>query len=262
VPVLLVGAPLRFEGKLFNCGVVVHRGRVLGIAPKSYLPNYREFYEKRSSRPPRRGAAARSAARPDGARSATTWSSRREDLPGFALHVEICEDLWAPVPPSTYAALAGATVLANLSASNITIGKAAYRRTCAPPSRGSASPPTCTRPRARRVDHRPGLGRARADLREQRAAGRVRALRAEEHLIAADVDLERLAQDRMRMTTFNDAAGDHPAGAGACAGAFELEVPGGARSRCGGGGALPLRPRGRRSGTSAATRRTTSRCTA
>ncbi|WP_348672761.1 nitrilase-related carbon-nitrogen hydrolase, partial [uncultured Abyssibacter sp.] len=127
-PLLLVGAPLRFEGKLFNCAVVVHRGRILGVVPKSYLPNYREFYEKRQF------TAARDAV-------GQTQRLFGDDVPfgcdlvfdavtveNFSLHVEICEDLWAPVPPSTYAALAGATVLANLSASNITIGKAEFRR--------------------------------------------------------------------------------------------------------------------------------------
>ena len=172
-PVLLVGAPLRFEGKLFNCAVVIYRGRVLGIVPKTYLPNYREFYEKRQFTSGRdassrevRFLGQRVPFGNDLIFSATT-------LPGFALHAEICEDVWTPIPPSTYAALAGATVLANLSASNITIGKADYRRTlCAgavgPLRRGLS----LLRRRTRRIDHRPGLGRPRPDLREQRAAGR------------------------------------------------------------------------------------------
>ena len=127
-PIVLVGSPLRVEDKLFNCAVVVYRGSVLGVVPKSYLPNYREFYEKRQF------AAAR-----DAIGSEMTLFGMRtpfgndlifdaENLPAFRLHVEVCEDVWTPIPPSTYAALAGATVLANLSASNITVAKADYRR--------------------------------------------------------------------------------------------------------------------------------------
>ena len=126
-PILLAGAPLRFEGKLFNCALVIHAGQILGIVPKSYLPNYREFYEKRQF------AAARDGIVPEvellGARVpfGNDLVFQAFNVPDFALHVEICEDVWTPIPPSTYAAMAGATVLANLSASNITVGKAEYR---------------------------------------------------------------------------------------------------------------------------------------
>ncbi|HET9052461.1 MAG TPA: nitrilase-related carbon-nitrogen hydrolase, partial [Candidatus Dormibacteraeota bacterium] len=123
-PVVVVGVPLRLEDRLFNCGVAVHRGRILGAVPKSYVPNYREFYEKRQF------AAARDAifdsvtllgqTVPFGAGLLFAAT----DVPGFVLHVEICEDVWVPIPPSTYAAMAGATVVANLSASDVTIGKA------------------------------------------------------------------------------------------------------------------------------------------
>src|SRR5436305_5178083 len=126
--VLVVGAPLAAEGGLYNTAVVIQRGQVLGVVPKTYLPEYREFYEKRHFR------AARDLPTEDllllGRRVPLSpelvFASRALD--SFRLHVEICEDLWAPIPPSTYAALAGATVLANLSGSNITIGKADYRR--------------------------------------------------------------------------------------------------------------------------------------
>ena len=127
-PILLIGAPLRFEGKLFNCAIVIYRGRVLGIVPKTYLPNYREFYEKRQF------TSACTAIAQD-VRFLGQIVPFGNDLifnainvDNFSLHVEICEDLWTPIPPSTYAAMAGATILANLSASNITIGKADYRR--------------------------------------------------------------------------------------------------------------------------------------
>ncbi|GAB3678783.1 NAD(+) synthase [Angustibacter aerolatus] len=126
LPVLVVGAPLRHGNRLVNAAVVVHKGQVLGVAPKSYLPNYREFYERRHFQPgdDLRGeivvAGASVPLGPDLLFAA-------EDVPGLVLHVEVCEDLWVPVPPSALAALAGATVLANLSSSPVTVGRAAHR---------------------------------------------------------------------------------------------------------------------------------------
>ena len=131
LPVIVVGAPLRTKNRLFNCGVVIHRGKVLGVAPKTYLPTYREFYEKRwfasadgvdrdyLDRPSWPGADEQGDI-PFG----TQIIFEAGDVPGLALHVEVCEDMWVPVPPSHKAALAGATVLLNLSASPITIGRA------------------------------------------------------------------------------------------------------------------------------------------
>ena len=114
---------------MFNTAVVIHRGRVLGVVPKSYLPEYREFYEKRQFRAARDAdRAIGRAARRGGPVRGGPAVRVRAICPASSLHVEICEDLWVPIPPSTYAALAGATVLVNLSASNITIGKADYRR--------------------------------------------------------------------------------------------------------------------------------------
>ena len=111
-PVLVVGAPLRFDAALFNCAVVIYRGEVLGIVPKSYLPNYAEFYEKRQFT--RAAAALRGEVRFQNA--AVPFGSdlifKTPSLEHFALHVELCEDLWVPIPPSTYAALGGACVLA------------------------------------------------------------------------------------------------------------------------------------------------------
>ena len=128
LPVLLVGAPLRHAGRLYNCAVAIHRGRVLGVVPKVHLPNYREFYERRQfasgSEAPGDAISLAGTAVPFGTRLLFAAS----DLPGLVLHAEICEDLWVPTPPSSQGALAGATVLANLSASNITIGKADTRR--------------------------------------------------------------------------------------------------------------------------------------
>ncbi|MGZ3283541.1 MAG: nitrilase-related carbon-nitrogen hydrolase, partial [Xanthobacteraceae bacterium] len=127
-PVLVVGAPLRSAGGLFNTAVVIHRGSLIGVVPKTYLPNYREFYEKRhfSSGAGICGRQIEVARRrgPFG----TDLLFRSTGSVDVTFHVELCEDFWAPLPPSTTAALAGAEVLINLSASNITIGKADTRR--------------------------------------------------------------------------------------------------------------------------------------
>ena len=211
-PLLLVGAPLRHEGRLFNCAVAIHAGRILGVTPKSYLPSYREFYEKRQF------AAARDAL----AQAIELLGARvpfgpdliyaAEGLPGLLVHAEICEDVWTPIPPSTYAALAGATVLCNLSASNITIGKADYRRALCAGQSGKAL--------AAYLYSAAGPGESTTDLAWDGHAliyenGELLAesqrFADDEQLILADVDLERLLQDRMRQGSFTDAATDHRA---------------------------------------------------
>src|ERR1700753_3858002 len=125
-PLLVVGAPLRYRHRIYNCAVVVHRGRVLGVAPKSYLPTYREFYERRQMAP---GDDVRAVLAVGGQEVpfGPDLLFTAEDVPGFVLHVEVCEDMWVPVPPSAEAALAGATVLTNLSGSPITVGRAEDR---------------------------------------------------------------------------------------------------------------------------------------
>jgi NAD+ synthase (glutamine-hydrolysing) len=128
LPLLLVGAPIRHLGALYNSAVAIHRGRLLGVVPKIHLPNYREFYEPRHfvSGDGTAGGAIELAGQR--APFGTDLLFGAEDVTGFVVHAEICEDVWVPIPPSAEAALAGATVLANLSASNITIGKADTRR--------------------------------------------------------------------------------------------------------------------------------------
>src|SRR5258705_5801840 len=118
LPVLLVGAPLRRRHSIYNTAVVVHRGAVLGVVPKSYLPTYREFYERRQMAP---GDDERGTIR-IGATEAPFGPDllfAASDVPGLVLHVEICEDMFVPLPPSAEAALAGATVLANLAATPV-----------------------------------------------------------------------------------------------------------------------------------------------
>ena len=208
--ILLVGAPLLLESKLFNCAVVIYRGRILGLVPKSYLPNYREFYEKRQF------TAARSAVQQEVQLLGQTVPFGNDlifdavNVPNFALHTEICEDVWTPLPPSTFAALAGATLLTNLSASNITIGKAEYRhQLCAGQS---------ARCLAAYLYSAAGYGESTTDLAWDGHAliyenGELLAeserFADEEQLIIGDVDLERLTQERMRLTSYNDATHDY-----------------------------------------------------
>jgi NAD+ synthase (glutamine-hydrolysing) len=127
-PLIVVGAPVRHMGRLFNTALVLHGGRLLGVVPKVHLPNYREFYERRyfASGEGMEGSTIRL-----GGHAAPFGPDLlfvAEDVPGLVVHVEICEDMWIPVQPSALAALAGATALVNLSASNITVGKADTRR--------------------------------------------------------------------------------------------------------------------------------------
>ena len=205
LPLLLVGAPVVHGNRVLNCAVVVHRGEVLGVAPKSYLPNYREFYEKRHFAPgdDRRGSTVHVAGRevplgPDLLFDVT-------DVPGLVLHVEVCEDMWVPVPPSAEAALAGATVLANLSGSPITVARAEDRHLLA----RSAS----HRCNAAYVYAAGGPGESSTDLSwdGQTMVYEVGDLLGESERFpdgprrtVVDVDLDRLRQERLRMGSFDD----------------------------------------------------------
>ena len=207
--VLVVGAPLRFEAKLFNCAVVIYRGRVLGLVPKTFLPNYREYYEKRQFSSGRDAVSREVSFLGKTVPFGNDLIFGATNFEGFKLHAEICEDVWTPIPPSTYAALAGATVLVNLSASNITIGKAEYRRSLCAAQSGkcvAAYLYSCAGPGESTTDlawdgH--ALIYENADLlcESERFADR-------EQMITADIDLERLIQDRMRMTSFADSVGE------------------------------------------------------
>lgn len=210
LPVLLVGAPLRFSGALYNCAVAVHRGRILGVAPKTHLPGYREFYERRQFTPgrfaPFREARLLGRDVPFGA----DLVFAADDVPGLAVHAEVCEDVWVPIPPSSYAALAGATVLSNLSASNVTLGKAEWRRTLCASQSGR-----CV---AAYLYSAAGPGESTTDLAWDGHALVYEAgdLLAEserfaegEQVLLADVDLDRIVQERTRATTFHDDADAH-----------------------------------------------------
>jgi len=209
---ITVGAPLRFGDALYNCAIALHGGAILGVVPKSYLPNYREFYEKRHY----------SAARQAAFREVELCGQRVPfgpdllfDAPaidGLRVHLEVCEDVWVPVPPSTWAALAGATVLANLSASNATVGKADYRRLlCASQSARCLSA---------YVYSAAGHGESTTDLawdghaliaEDGQVLAETERFVREPRIVYADVDLERLRMDRLRMTSYQDQASDERA---------------------------------------------------
>ncbi len=212
-PVLAVGAPLRRNGRLYNCGLVISRGRILGVVPKSFLPNYREYYEKRWFALGFGLNGLDIAVAGQTVPFGTDLIFAAEDLDDFIFHVEICEDYWAPQPPSTVGALSGALILCNLSASNITIGKADERKLlCA-----SQSSRCC----AAYVYAASGPGESTTDLAwdGQGSIYEFGELLAESsrfardpELAVADIDVQRLRLERMRMGTFNDnaIAAGHP----------------------------------------------------
>lgn len=208
--VLLVGAPVRAQGRLFNCAIAIDRGTVLGATPKSYLPNYREFYEKRQFAAAREALDDHITIAGQRVPFGTDLLFEATNVEGLVFHLEICEDGWVPVTPSAFAALAGATVLVNLSASNIVVGKADYRRQL------------CSSHSARFVAaylySAAGHGESTTDLAWDGHAlvcenGDIVAEgdRFADHpqLVTADLDLRRLAADRLRMTSFADNVHDH-----------------------------------------------------
>jgi NAD+ synthase (glutamine-hydrolysing) len=206
-PVLLIGAPLRKDGRIYNCALVVADGELLGVVPKSYLPNYREYYEKRWFASGLNIAGQYITVGGKEVPFGTDLLFVSNQLPGFKLHVEICEDFWAAIPPSTYGALAGATILANLSASNIVIGKADERHMlCRAQSARTASA---------YIYSASGHGESTTDLAWD-GQGMIYELgdllaesvrfELEPELCIADVDTGRILGDRQRLPTFNDVA--------------------------------------------------------
>ncbi len=202
--VAVVGLPLVVGGQLFNCAAVVHAGRLLGVVPKTYLPNYKEFYDARYFSPARNAVAESVTVCGQTVPFGTDVLFACESLPDFVLGVEICEDLWTPVPPSSLQAGAGATVLANLSASNETIGKAWYRRQLVV---GQSA--RCV---AGYVYAGAGFGESTTDVvfGGHSLVAENGTLLAESPrfknggLLVADLDLDRLQHDRVQTTSFND----------------------------------------------------------
>ena len=227
LPALVVGAPLRLGDRLYNCALVIQGGRVRGVAPKSYLPTYREFYEKRHFAPgDALPAGVESIELPgvlsgsDGAESAGSAGTAEpvarvpfganllfevEDVPGLTFHVEVCEDMWVPVPPSSLAALAGATVLVNLSGSPITVGRAEDRELLA---RSSSA-----RGLAAYVYAAAGQGESSTDLawdgqtlvyENGELLGTTERFPDGPRATVVDVDVEGLRAERLRQGTFAD----------------------------------------------------------
>lgn len=214
LPLVVVGAPLRHRNRLYNCAVLIHRGEILGIAPKAYLPNYREFYEKRHFaagagivdewfRPT--FASGEAAEVLDGVPFGTDVLVHVDDVPGLVVHAEVCEDLWVPVPPSHQAALAGATVLLNLSASPITVARADDRHLLA----RSAS----MRCNAAYLYAAASEGESSTDLSWDGQTmvyeggdllGESERFPSGPRETLVDIDVDRLRQERMRQGSFDD----------------------------------------------------------
>jgi NAD+ synthase (glutamine-hydrolysing) len=200
----IVGLPLRIDSLLFNCAVVFYRGKVLGITPKTYLPNYREFYELRQFSPA--DHSLRNSVNLLG-QSEIPFGNRLlfqvENQPLLVFTVEICEDVWVPIPPSSYASLAGATVLVNLSASNITVGKADYRRQLVANQSGRCL--------AAYLYSAAGFGESTTDLawdghgmiyENGALVAESNRFCYEDQIVYGDLDLDRLVQERMRQNSF------------------------------------------------------------
>ncbi|KAF0127829.1 MAG: NAD+ synthetase [Methylocystaceae bacterium] len=206
-PLIVVGAPLRHRGRLYNCAVAILRGRVLAVTPKVYLPNYREFYEQRHFASGVFISGEDIAVAGQCAPFGSDTLLEATDFHGLVIHTEICEDVWVPIPPSARAALAGATVLLNLSASNAIVGKSDYRETlCAAHSARCLSA---------YLYSAAGQGESTTDLAWDGEAlicekGEVLAkaprFSDEPQLALADVDIGRLLAERMRQGTFGACA--------------------------------------------------------
>jgi NAD+ synthase (glutamine-hydrolysing) len=224
-PIVVVGAPLRHRGRLYNCALAIRRGQVLAVWPKTYLPNYREFYERRHFAS---GAFVRGEEIEVTGQSAPFGCDillEASDFPGLVIHAEICEDVWVPIPPSARAALAGATVLLNLSASNAIVGKSDYRHILCAAHSGRCL--------AAYLYSAAGQGESTTDLAWDGEAiifedgtllAKAPRFAEEPQLVVADVDIERLTSERMRQGTFGDCADNELGAAAFRRVAFELQA--------------------------------------
>jgi NAD+ synthase (glutamine-hydrolysing) len=202
----IVGLPLTVDDQVFNCAALLYRGRVLGVVPKSFIPNYKEFYEGRWF-----AAAATARSRQvvldgEAVPFGTGQLFAASDVEGLVVGVEICEDLWVPIPPSSFQALRGATVLVNLSASNEVIGKAAYRRQLVLNQSGRCM--------AAYVYTSCGVWESTTDVvfgghcliaENGNLLAESRRFQREDALLFTDVDIDRLRADRIRTNSFGDA---------------------------------------------------------
>ena len=203
--VLVVGAPLRQGSRIYNCAVVVHRGRVLGVVPKTYLPTYREFYEARHFGSGKDIVGLEISIDTMRAPFGTDLTFEASDVPGLVIGIEICEDMWIPVTPGSELALEGATVLLNLSGSPVTIGRAR--------SRALLCQSTSARCLAAYVYAAGGAGESTTDLawdgqtsifENGTLLAEGERFRQDGQITIADIDLDLLRQERAAMGTFHD----------------------------------------------------------
>jgi NAD+ synthase (glutamine-hydrolysing) len=204
--VAVVGVPLAIEGQLYNCAAVIHAGKVLGIVPKTYLPNYKEFYDARYFCPADNANFSAAGCAGQSVPFGTNLLFDCRTMSGFTLGVEICEDLWMPVPPSSLQAIMGATVFANLSASNEVIGKAGYRRELV-----ASQSARCI---GGYVYACCGDGESTTDIvfgghcliaENGVIMAESERFKHGQQLLVTDIDLDRLLHDRIQMNTFHDA---------------------------------------------------------
>ena len=206
-PVLIIGAALRRSGRIYNCALAIAHGRLLGVVPKSFLPNYREFYEKRYFARGHNIQGLDIDVNGEAVPFGTDLVFAADNLPGFTFGLEICEDFWAPQPPGTLAALAGATILCNLSASPITIGRSEDRHLLC---RASSNRSICAY-----AYSASGHGESTTDLAwdgqgmvYEMGELMVESVRfdLDPELCVTDIDTQRILSERMRNGTFNDGA--------------------------------------------------------
>lgn len=197
--VTALGLPVRHQGKLYNCAAVIHRGEILAVVPKTHLPNYGEFYERRWFEPDGPSDRLFSLCGQEAFFGADVIFPC-ESMPGLVLGVEICEDLWAPEPPSQALARAGATLLLNLSASDETVGKDAYRRSLVT---GQSARLVCgyVYADAGEGESSTDLVFAGHDLIAENGA-LLNERRFTTGLTVSEIDVDKLCCERRRMTTF------------------------------------------------------------
>jgi NAD+ synthase (glutamine-hydrolysing) len=203
--VAVVGLPLGVEGQVYNCAAVIHDGKILGIVPKTYLPNYKEFYDARYFCPADSAVFTDAMVAGESVAFGTNLLFDCRNVPGFTLAVEICEDLWMPVPPSSLAAVMGAAVFANLSASNEVIGKAGYRQQLVMSQSGRCL--------GAYVYASCGVGESSTDIvfgghcliaENGTLLAESERFHRGGHLLVTDIDLDRLIHDRMQANSFHD----------------------------------------------------------
>lgn len=205
----VVGLPILIQGKLFNCAALLHAGEILGIVPKTYLPNRGEFYEQRWFAGSYANVTDALVIGDYEVPLGNDLLFRDETNPSIVFGIEICEDLWAVKPPSEDMALAGATIIANLSAGNEVLGKAEYRKDLVKMQSARLISAYCYAGA--------GIGESTTDLlfsghlmvaENGQLLAESRSFDFDTNIITADIDTERLAADRLRHNSFSQ---DEPA---------------------------------------------------